>query len=767
MNENVHVLSPSSPLKDWAIYYASLSYPIIPLYEPNIKGACSCRKTACSSAGKHPRVKNGLKDATTDLAVIKDWWTKWPNANIGLITGQSSNLVVVDIDLKNDGFLSLEQLEKLHGALTAPKVRSGGNGLHFYFSMNEYVDIRNKVNLLPGIDIRAECGYIVAPPSRHVSGQLYIWESFLEDIPTIPDWLLKLLAPSPLNAFEFNHRQGGNLITPGSRNSFLASIAGALLKKQIDSLYIEKILASVNEKLCVPALDASEITSIAQSISKYQSNDITWDTLIDLPTPSFDVPEMHEALIPNSLREWIVDIAHRMQVPCEFIAIPAIVGISSIIGRKVRIYPKQNDNWVVVPNLWGAIVSRPGTFKSPAMAAALQPLEDIIAKSNAQFTKELNDWAIEKTIKEATFEAMKDQMMRSLKKDNLEEVDLLKERLKKLQEEILLKAPSCKRLKTNDATVEKLVELLLDNPNGLLVIRDELSGWIMSLNKQGKEENRPFYLESWNGYGSYTVDRIGRGTVHIPAICLSILGGIQPDKLERLITNSLDSNDDGLLQRFQLLIYPEIKGKWENHDISPNIEAQKKVSELIQSLHHFEPKEDLEFKGLRFDEQAQELFNSWREGLEIELRSGTIENLHYEGHISKYRSLIPSLALIFELLENNSRSTTVSAQSTRLAIEWGNYLLEHAKKIYKVSSYPHFKSIQIFHKKLLLGQIRDGDSIRSIIRHHWEGLNTTELVEKVIDFFCNLHWIQVITMPSSGRPIRLIKVHPDIRSSLS
>jgi hypothetical protein len=94
---------------------------------------------------------------------------------------------------------------------------------------------------------------------------------------------------------------------------------------------------------------------------------------------------------------------------------------------------------------------------------------------------------------------------------------------------------SVRRYKTEDATVEKISKILLENPRGILVHRDELSGWLRNLDKQGREGDRSFYLESWNGTGSFDVDRIGRGSLHIPALCLSILGSIQPGPLSSYV----------------------------------------------------------------------------------------------------------------------------------------------------------------------------------------------------------------------------------------
>src|SRR5690606_31969039 len=150
-------------------------------------------------------------------------------------------------------------------------------------------------------------------------------------------------------------------------------------------------------------------------------------------------------------------------------------------------------------------------------------------------------------------------------------------------------------------------------PNGIMIIRDELAGWLSSLQKFGREGDREFYLESWNGYGSYTVDRVGRGTIHIPSLCLSIFGGIQPSKLKKYLSERLEKNDDGLLQRFQVLIYSDMNRKWENVDKTPNFQAQERVNELFQRLDelNFTPSHD-SIKGIRYDEKAQEIFNNWR-----------------------------------------------------------------------------------------------------------------------------------------------------------
>ena len=151
------------------------------------------------------------------------------------------------------------------------------------------------------------------------------------------------------------------------------------------------------------------------------------------------------------------------------------------------------------------------------------------------------------------------------------------------------KAPTLRRYKTNDATVEKIGELLCDNPGGLLIVRDELVGLMASWDKAGREGDRTFYLEAWNGIGSFDSDRIGRGTILIPNLCLSLFGGIQPDKLTGYLEQASNAlANDGMLQRFQVLVYPD-HCAWEYRDRHPEKDCRDRVYAVFETLADFNP----------------------------------------------------------------------------------------------------------------------------------------------------------------------------------
>lgn len=178
-------------LLDAALGYARRGWHVFPIFEP-ITSGCSCSRRVCGDIGKHPRTDHGLKEATTDQAQIRAWWDKWPAANVGIRTGATSGLFVVDVDAGKNGAESLAALETEHGSLPDTlTVGTSGGGFHLYFEHpGQKVPNHNTGKRLgPGVDVRGDGGYVVAPPSLHRSGERY---SVLRDFPIgkAPSWVV-------------------------------------------------------------------------------------------------------------------------------------------------------------------------------------------------------------------------------------------------------------------------------------------------------------------------------------------------------------------------------------------------------------------------------------------------------------------------------------------------------------------------------------------------------------------------------------------------
>ena len=263
-----------------ALEYARRGFKVFPLHTPDASGRCSCHKADCDSIGKHPRTMSGLTDATDDEAQIRRWWDMWPDANIGIRTGEVSGFVAVDVDPAHGGTASLKQLLEDYGSLEEKYfAKTGGGGWHILFAHpGFYVKTTNsRAQKEPtfgnGIDIKGDGGYIVASPSLHVSGNRYAWgENLPERIPNLPQWLkVKLASAVSTPAGPIGDVEGA-LIPEGKRNVTMASLAGTMRRRGMGEAEIYVALAEVNHR-CQPPLEDAVIRKISHSVSRYAPED--------------------------------------------------------------------------------------------------------------------------------------------------------------------------------------------------------------------------------------------------------------------------------------------------------------------------------------------------------------------------------------------------------------------------------------------------------------------------------------------------------------
>jgi nicotinamidase-related amidase len=246
-----------------ALEYAEHGWLVIPLHSPTQHG-CSCGRAECESPAKHPRTAHGLKDASRDPAMIREWWSLWPDANIGIVTGPESGILVLDVDGKQ-GEESLIELERRYSPLPDTyTVRTGGGGLHLYFLWPKGADVRNSQSKFAlGLDIRGQGGYVVAPPSLHSSGASYeINESAILPAPC-PEWLLSL-NQEPQGAPAAG-AAASQPVGKGGRTNRLVSLAGSMHKRGMTPEAIEAALLKENARFD-PPLPEGKVRAIAHDI---------------------------------------------------------------------------------------------------------------------------------------------------------------------------------------------------------------------------------------------------------------------------------------------------------------------------------------------------------------------------------------------------------------------------------------------------------------------------------------------------------------------
>jgi len=554
--------------------------------------------------------------------------------------------------------------------------------------------------------------------------------------------------------------------------------------------------AAVGARLAVPTFpeprpaDAKDFNDMARllgaaAVRAAIENALSADALSDWPEPGPITAELKpvpafdpETLLPEALRGWIIDEAERMPCPPEYIAAAAVVSLGSIVGARCAIRPKAHDSWMIVPNLWGGIVGNPASKKSPAWGAALKPMDRLINAAGEAHRAALADYDMARVVHDAQKDALQDQIKQAARKPGKGDPTEIARQLRAHSEQEPAEPP-LRRYRTNDSTVEKLGELLRDNPAGLLVLRDELVGLLANWEREGREGERAFFLEAWNGNQSFDTDRIGRGHVSIPNLCVSLFGGIQPDKLTGYLEQAAHTfANDGMLQRFQLLVFPDPR-RWEWRDRAPNRAARDAAFAAFDALSGFDPvdwgaapaDEVTKFPCFWFDREAQQIFIEWSTEWHRERLPAEDDPLMQQ-HLTKYDKLFPALALLFHLVECASTGLRgpVSGDSAFRAGAWCEFLQAHARRCYGLLKDEGLRAAQSLAAKLQRGELPDGFTAREIRRKQWRHLTTEEATEAALDWLVEENWLRAEetggTGPGGGRRTLRYRINPALAKRL-
>ncbi len=299
-------------------------------------------------------VPHGFQDATTNEEIIRQWWERCPTANIGIQTGAESGLVVLDIDPRNGGKDNLLELEQKHGELplTVGSL-TGGGGAHIFFLHPGGV-IKHKA-LAPGVEVKADGGYVVAPPSIHPTGELYLWEgaSHPDDVALValPDWLLRLMSreSAPKHG---SYSSTLNLIIPeGQRHNTLLSHAGTMRRKGMSKEAIMEALLIDNRIRCTPPLEESEVKKLAQSVARYkpEARGVVRTDLEKWPQP------LSSDAYYGLLGEIVAAIEPHSEADPVAILVQTLIAFGNVLNRRPHFQVEADTHAL---NLYGVLVGK-------------------------------------------------------------------------------------------------------------------------------------------------------------------------------------------------------------------------------------------------------------------------------------------------------------------------------------------------------------------------------------------------------------------------
>ena len=606
-----------------ALEYCRLGWSVVPLVRGGKKppAGITWKNRRYASAddcpdekwkADHPNVQWGKADENQ----IWQWWKQFPDANVGVLTGSVSGIDSVDLD----GPFALDTVEA-QANITLPdsvsfstgRVDTGKQIVFQYHGggLKTWAKFCSNGNGSQA-DLRTDGGLFVAPPSIHESGIEYKW---------IVDPDIENPEPFPIELVKFIHSQMGNTpdgekdktkqrtdwdewfqngIPEGEKHhgGFRFCCKKISQGLSYDEIYI--LILEVMKRSDPPPREGPEAAAkklLDEAWAKYgpeaafdafDNQETDWPDPEPIKPQMLPVEPLLESMIPSTLLPMIKDVSHRMSVPMDYVAIPLIITIGSVIGTGCHIKPKRKDDWSVVPNLWGGISGPPSRLKTPAMDEVIsKTLGRLEFDESDKHKKTQSDWKSKQQAVAMKKDVLKTEYKKALKTERKKPLDAISsdEILQEINALNDAECPSERRYKVNDASIEKMVELLSKNaPRGLLYYRDELVGLFRKMDKPGHEQDRAFLIESWNGKGSHTDDRIGRGTVKADNLCVSLVGTIQPGRLVSYIRDALNQDaNDGFSQRLQLMIHPDILPT-QYVDEYPDNDAKTRVYEIIKHL---------------------------------------------------------------------------------------------------------------------------------------------------------------------------------------
>lgn len=536
-------------------------------------------------------------------------------------------------------------------------------------------------------------------------------------------------------------------VVEGRRNDAVLRYVGHLRGLGTPERLVLGLARNFNKAKCQPPLDETEVAQIVASYASHGNPDPD-----DWPDPEPvgwqlpNAPVFNYDMLPDVFVDFVRDASERMGVPPDYIAVPLMLSSSAALGSGFVICPKAVDKgWKETAALWGGIVAPPGSKKSPSFKLAAAPIQRIEAKLR-------DEYAVRKSAYDLAKKAQKTGGGNSLN---------------------LLVEPKMERVLVQDTTYQKLAEICSNSPKGIMALWDEIAGMVANWSMQSQEAARGFYLTAWSGDQPYIVDRKESGTTRIERLYIVISGGVQPSVLGSLVKAAKDNGtaNDGLIQRFQLMVYPDPRSAPDEVDRAADEVAQNRALSAIERLRDITPGSigvDIDQKTgrgvLHFDPEAQTAFDMLRK--KIARKTAALADDHLVGpHFAKMPGAIAKIAMLIHLLDGGKGEVT--RRAVMKAGYWSLYLRKHAERIYELWRTAEAEEAQRLAGKLQKGVLTDGFTARDIQRKGWSGLRDKESVATALDLLVNNHWLRrvVAASPNGGPPKETFVVNPKARNT--
>ncbi|MEQ1902078.1 MAG: DUF3987 domain-containing protein [Devosia sp.] len=563
-------------------------------------------------------------------------------------------------------------------------------------------------------------------------------------------------------------------VEDGERNSAMIAHVGHLRGSGMPEHLILDAAEDFNLR-CVPPLKPEEVVDIvgryshqASSVAIAQADPIAWPELEGLPAWLPGPPTMDPAYLPASLRGFVVDVAERMQVPSELVATPLLISLGSVMGKKLAVQPKQFDqSWVEFPNLWGCAILEPGMLKSPVLNEASQFIRELDEAARRKHAAAMMIWDSDAQLRKIEQDEAEKRAKKEIAAGNRSQAQAI------LSQAASGPAPARERYIITDATPEARLQVLAANPNGVMLIRDELSGHIAQLRRDGYEQARAQELQLHDGKFDYEDDRLKRAGMFAEKPRMALYGNLQPSKAEQYIADQqrIDKgSDDGYLERlFQLAVMPSLPPKTSTVDRAADDIAKQTVRSVFSAAADLPLNRDgmsmaIKPRLLRFDPDAQILFDRTMSAIENWARNESNTD-RLKSHIGKYRGTIAKLALIIAFAQD-VRATAISLGALKRAIQLTLFYRCHAERIYASGAPSDVRSAHELLSHIKEGRIKDEFSVRDLQSRELKRLKTQGEIVGAISVLVECGYVREFQRSDTGgRPAAKYKINPRVTVS--
>lgn len=720
-SQNINKILETRNFYDVAMFYAQNNIKTFPV----------------KKQGKSPLCPNGFKSATMDKVVLQEWNRKFPDCNIGIPTGLVNNIFIVDVD-GAQGLKSLNRLELIYGKLDAPTVKTG-KGKHLYFQMPENIEIKCSTSKIADhIDIRANGGYVVAPPSIHETGHQYTWENFTfnQDFPQAPSWLISLITNAEKQTLPVSGLLEEISSAPqGQRNDTLYKRSISLInrsrKEFLDMNEVKENIINAGMQSGLSREEASKTFDNALKFTEMHCNtqaDTEPDmdilkTKILLPAPTLNTK------IFKGLENWINQTAENTNAPVDYVAFSLLAGAAGVVGLSRTVSPRVG--WEESCCLWIGAIGEPSSGKTPATTPIRKILNKVEESRKEDYFDKLAKWKTEKEVAKQRKKEWEDKVKES--PDTAPKFP---------SSAIIPQKPQTYRFVYGDTTQEALTSDMERNIKGAIIFRDELSAWISGMNRYNSgSSERGFWLEAFNG-NKFVCNRVKYDDerLEIQNLLVSVFGTIQP---QRLIDTVLSDRGDGFLSRF-LWVYPELKPASIPQNIALPENMLAVFKKLDSLLNPYVDNAEKQKKCLSLSIEAQEYFDNW---YVPHLTKSQQEESILKHFLGKGQGYVLRLALLLELLwwasAEYSEPAEVSLEAVQAAIElYDTYLTPMCERVYNM----YYSPSQNIEARALAKWIIANKPTSFILRDVYNNGNVANLrrkeqAEKAANRLIDLNWL--------------------------